>query len=70
MLTLSRLIVPDYASSNLTQGIASNPIQLRVSSSTVLLLNVSLDNSSTKHVVEGWLKSNSSGVPDKTDRQG
>jgi hypothetical protein len=44
------------------QNVASSPVQLTVGSHTVLLLSVSRDYSSAKHVIEGWLKSNGAGV--------
>jgi hypothetical protein len=44
------------------QGVASNPIQLAVSKSTGITLNVTRDSSSSNHVIQGWLKSNSTGV--------
>jgi hypothetical protein len=52
-------IVPDYAGGSLRQGIVSSPVQLTVAKPTVLLLNVSRDNSSAAHLVEGWLMNGS-----------
>lgn len=48
------------------QNIASSPVQLVVSKATRLLLNVTRDNATSRHVVRGWLKYSSSGVYDKT----
>lgn len=59
------MIVPAVYNDKFVQGIVSNPIQLSVSRSTRLLLSVSKDNSSTQHLVEGWLVWNSSGVSSK-----
>ena len=44
------------------QGVASNPIQLTVSIATKLVLNVTRDVNSTRHVVEGWLRRNGTGA--------
>ena len=44
------------------QGVASSPIQLTVSIATKLILNVSRDVNSTRHVVEGWLRRNGTGA--------
>lgn len=58
-------IVPEYADLMLPQGIVSNPVQLTVSKSTRILLNVTKEDSSTNHLIEGWLMWKSSGVADK-----
>jgi hypothetical protein len=59
-------IVPAYAGTNLTQGVASSPVQLTVSKSTRLPLNVSRDASSSNHTIQGWLKWNTAAVNGKT----
>jgi hypothetical protein len=57
----------DSVNGNLTQGVASSPVQLTVGNSTVLLLNVSRpDNSTTTHLIEGWLMCGSMGVQGET----
>jgi len=47
------------------QGTICTPIQLTVSKSTRLLLNVSRSASSSEHVIEGWLKWNTTGVSNR-----
>jgi hypothetical protein len=47
------------------QGIAGNPVQLTVSKSTKLLLNVTRGDND-EHTVKGWLKYGGSAVPGKT----
>jgi hypothetical protein len=60
-------IVPDpqYQGDKFPQGIASNPVQLTVAKATRLLLEVTRDESSSNHVIHGWLKWGSSGVNGK-----
>jgi hypothetical protein len=48
------------------QGIVGNPVQLTVGKTSRLLLNVTRDNSTSRHIVQGWLKYGSSPVPSKT----
>jgi hypothetical protein len=48
-------VVPAYAGTNLTQGVGSSPVQLTVSKSTRLLLNVTRDSETSDHVIHGWL---------------
>lgn len=59
-------IVPEYAGLVLPQGIASNPVQLTVSKSTRILLNITKEDSSTNHLIEGWLMWKNGGVSGKT----
>lgn len=65
-LSFMAKIVSEYAGLVLPQGIASNPVQLTVSKSTRILLNVTKDDSSSEHLVEGWLVWKSFGVSGKT----
>ena len=58
-------IVPNYGL-KLPQGIVTNPIQLTVSQSTRILLNVTRDPTSLKHTICGWLKWKNNGVYNKT----
>jgi hypothetical protein len=47
---------------SMPQGIACNPVQLTVSKSTGITLNVTRDSSSSNHIIQGWLKWNNTGV--------
>jgi hypothetical protein len=56
----------DSVSGVLRQGVASSPVQLTVGNPTVLLLNISRPyNSTTAHLIEGWLMCGNSGVPNE-----
>jgi hypothetical protein len=61
-------IVPASQEVNLSQGMSSNPIQLSVSRTTGITLNVSRNATSASHLIQGWLKSNGSGVSSKLVR--
>jgi hypothetical protein len=54
-------IVP-ATTETMPQGIACNPVQLIVSKSTEITLNVTRESSSSNHVIQGWLKWNNTGV--------
>lgn len=47
------------------QGVVSNPVQLTVSNSSRILLGIIHDDSSVWHTVYGYLKYNSTGIPNR-----
>jgi len=54
----------EYSGSVLPQGVSGNPVQLTISKSTRILLNVTRGENS-EHVVRGWLKYGGSAVGSK-----
>jgi hypothetical protein len=50
---------------NWSDSLVTSPVQLTVSASTVLTLNVEMGEDSFCHVFSGWLLSDGAGVPNK-----